>query len=69
MKEQNEIIEQIKELKTPNSNPAIYLVSLLFAIELNCVWLIIVFSCLFGINIFCRLNKKYKFITIETSQK
>lgn len=42
--EQSKILTILNELKGKSSNAAIYLVALLFAIELNSLWLIITLS-------------------------
>lgn len=69
MEKQNEILEILSDLKIKTSNAAIYLVALLFAIELNSTWLIIVFSCLIVFNLLYRLNNKFKFMFIKHIEK
>lgn len=47
----SKIFDILNDLKVKTSNASIYLVALLFAIELNSIWLIIIFSILLIINV------------------
>ena len=47
----SKIFDILNDLKVKTSNASIYLVALLFAIELNSSWLIIIFSILLIINV------------------
>jgi hypothetical protein len=47
----SKIFDILNDLKVKTSNASIYLVALLFAIELNSIWLIIIFSILLSINV------------------
>lgn len=68
MKEQSEILDIVNELKFKSGHIALYLVALLFAIELNSTWLIIVFSILLSCNIFYKCNKRFKLIFFKTTK-
>jgi hypothetical protein len=60
MDEQNEIIKILGDLKQKTSNAAIYLVALLFAIELHSLWLVITFSSLISIIFLIKVIKIIK---------
>jgi hypothetical protein len=47
---------------TGKINVNMYLIALLFAIGFKIIWLIYVFSIMFGLGLFIYLNRKYKFI-------
>lgn len=65
MKEQTEILKILNDLHNKSGHIALYFVALLFAIELYSLWLIITFSILICFNIMFKLNKHFKFISIN----
>lgn len=54
----------VKNIKSRTTNIMIYLIALLFAIELNAVWLIWIFSILTSISFFIFINLKFNIIKI-----
>lgn len=61
-----EIVNSIvKNIKSRTTNIMIYIIALLFAIELNAAWLIWIFSILAGISFLIKINLKFNIFKIN----